>query len=197
MSYSYRVYKLPKPFIDECRSCETFEDFKNIYFRGISNNQVNKDYIVEENIYPLYELGKLEYDFGETTDIEELYKHGNSLFKSLELNEEYFDYKPIVLEPSGILCAIEIYRNQIIKHYKRLANETEIYHKSQLERLRNHVEDMLDEWDNQNFPDLRPYDLSDSKNIISSWKYEYQIFELVRIYKEFDWEHYSLVFYGW
>jgi len=33
--------------------------------------------------------------------------------------------------------------------------------------------------------------------ITNSWKYEYSIFELVRVYKTFDWENDYLIYYGW
>jgi len=44
----------------------------------------------------------------------------------------------------------------------------------------------------------RPYNLDDENDsCTTSWKYEYEIFEMVRIYKSFDWDKNILVFYGW
>lgn len=42
-----------------------------------------------------------------------------------------------------------------------------------------------------------PYDLDGGDEVSLSWKYEYAIFELVRIYKQFDWENDILVYYGY
>ena len=33
--------------------------------------------------------------------------------------------------------------------------------------------------------------------LVSSWLYEHTIFDLVRIYKTFDWENKCLLFMGW
>jgi hypothetical protein len=41
-----------------------------------------------------------------------------------------------------------------------------------------------------------PYDASDNPRLVSSWKYEYEIFELVRIYKTFDFKKNVLIYYG-
>jgi hypothetical protein len=57
----------------------------------------------------------------------------------------------------------------------------------------NHVKRMQIEW-----VDLTPFDLNDGKQIITnSWKYEYGIFELVRIYKSFDWKKNLMFYYGY
>ena len=57
----------------------------------------------------------------------------------------------------------------------------------------NHIRDIISEWEY-----LTPYELDDDKlTCCTSWKYEYSIFELVRLYKSFDWENNVLVFYGW
>ena len=44
----------------------------------------------------------------------------------------------------------------------------------------------------------KPYntDIEDEK-IVNSWLYEYSIFELVRLFKKFDWENDVLLLYGW
>lgn len=42
-----------------------------------------------------------------------------------------------------------------------------------------------------------PFDLEEGDSITTSWKYEYGVFELVRIYKTFDWENDLLIYYGY
>jgi len=44
---------------------------------------------------------------------------------------------------------------------------------------------------------LSPYNLDSGDEVTTSWKYEYVIFELVRIYKTFDWKKDIMVWYGW
>lgn len=44
---------------------------------------------------------------------------------------------------------------------------------------------------------LTPYNLDEGDEITTSWKYEYSIFELVRIYKTFDWKNNVMIYYGY
>ena len=69
----------------------------------------------------------------------------------------------------------------------------------QLYKVIEHVLDMGKEWGvNNYFPESLPYDLNAERpEITTSWKYEYVQFELIRIYKAFDWEKDLLVYYGW
>jgi hypothetical protein len=57
----------------------------------------------------------------------------------------------------------------------------------------NHIISINSEWNM-----LAPFNLDDGKDeVTSSWKYEYSIFELVRIYKSFDWENNVMIHYGY
>lgn len=55
-----------------------------------------------------------------------------------------------------------------------------------------HVRNMRTEW-----TCLTPYNLERGDEITTSWKYEYSIFELVRIYKSFDWKKNVMIYYGY
>lgn len=55
-----------------------------------------------------------------------------------------------------------------------------------------HVRNMRTEWVN-----LTPYNLTKGSEVTTSWKYEYGIFELVRIYKSFDWKKNVMIYYGY
>ena len=57
MSYRHRIYKLPKSFIEDCRACNTKEDFQNIYIKYCTDERINKDQLEAENYWPLYHLG--------------------------------------------------------------------------------------------------------------------------------------------
>lgn len=55
-----------------------------------------------------------------------------------------------------------------------------------------HIRSMRTEW-----TVLTPYDLTRGQEVTTSWKYEYGIFELVRIYKSFDWKKNVMIYYGY
>ena len=59
-------------------------------------------------------------------------------------------------------------------------------------KIIDHVRSMRTEW-----TAIIPYDLSRGDEVTTSWKYEYVIFELVRIYKTFDWKKNVMIYYGY
>lgn len=59
-------------------------------------------------------------------------------------------------------------------------------------KMADHVKSMRAEWTH-----LNPLNLHKGEEITKSWKYEYAIFELVRIYKSFDWRNNVMVYYGY
>lgn len=61
----------------------------------------------------------------------------------------------------------------------------------------DHTRSMGSEWGLTFMDKMRPYELDKREEITSSWKYEYAIFELVRIYKEFDWENNVMYYHGY
>lgn len=157
-----------------------------------------------------YELGKYVDSFDK--------KFFKPVFKNKE-TQKYFtgDGDFYIVQPEFVLHVIEHYTKLIRDYYKKLLNDfyddnepkagfmaskdspiteqemTSIY------ALINHVRDMATEWGVAAwFKDSVPYniDLSDS-NLISSWKYEYGIFELVKLYKTFDWKRNVMIYYGY
>lgn len=70
--------------------------------------------------------------------------------------------------------------------------------KSNIYALINHIRSMAGAWGVCSlFQDFLPYNLETGDAVTNSNFYEYTIFELVRIYKTFDWKKDVMVFYGW
>ena len=59
-------------------------------------------------------------------------------------------------------------------------------------KIIDHVRTMRTEW-----TAMTPYDLTSGDEVTTSWKYEYVIFELVRIYKTFAWKRNVMIYYGY
>ena len=59
-------------------------------------------------------------------------------------------------------------------------------------KIIDHVRTMRMEW-----VQCKPYDLTRGNEVTNSWKYEYVIFELIRIYKTFDWKKNVMIYYGY
>lgn len=88
------------------------------------------------------------------------------------------------------LAIIEDYRLNTLNWYTSQLDEP-------YEKLIENNKRMISEWGGDGLK-MTPYDLSNnSDNIVSSWKYEYAVFELVRLFKSFDWENDVLIYNGY
>lgn len=196
MGYRQYLYSVDTWLVDEIRKCKTQEEFITTMQR-LRNDIVEYDSLDGVYYVHLWDLGDCLFEFGKYYEnSDEMYKHGDSLFSSDELNELYSDYGAIVIDEDGLLCAIEWNRQKVLGIYQDLLRETssDVFDKrSQMDRLLSHARDYLHWWDRKG-----PGCLSkDSDSIVDSWLYEHVYFDLVRIYKTFDWDNKSMLFLGW
>jgi hypothetical protein len=190
MGYRHYFFEVDKKDVDKVKD-KTYEELVEIakeygvkieeddYFNFNNDKFMNKKEI--------FEFGKLYWD----DTAARIYSKGVPLFKKEEVQEYFEDYTPYVMGSDGMLEAINIYKNKIISYYKDLLQEDdpEILNKS----FMSHIDDMLMWWER-----LRAINTDlQYECITSSWLYEHQIFELVRLYKSIDWENKCLLFYGW
>lgn len=198
MGYRQYLYQFDKELVDKIRECKTHEQFIKVckdYFPE-RNDIVHDECDDEEPWVSIYNLGKKLFEFGKYYENdEEVCEHGTNLFASEELKELYCETDQNVLTEEGLLCAIEWQKNRIISVYKNLLKEksaNEFDTRSQHERMKEHIKDHLAWWE---FPAI---DMDkDNNRVARSWLYEHTIFNLVQIYKTFDWNKYCLMFIGW
>jgi hypothetical protein len=95
-------------------------------------------------------------------------------------------------KPSNFLNSIKVeYKhpeNDISFDFYKITQEEQ----NALYKIIEHIRSMRLEW-----TALTPFNLEQGDSITSSWKYEYGIFELVRIYKSFDWKKNVMIYYGY
>ena len=174
----------------------------------------------------VFDFGEELYEFGKYTDFDPPKKSLKTFFKNKELNRYFTEEHDFNIVTKDFLeYIIESYKKKISDYYNNMMNPffgtknrerceflnsiktdykhpendvtfdfTKITQKEQnaLFKIIEHVRTMRTEW-----TCLTPYDLEDGNNITSSWKYEYGIFELVRIYKTFDWKRNVMIYYGY
>lgn len=177
----------------------------------------------EENYIGMgvYDFGKRLYEFGKYTDFQPPKKSLKAFFKNKELNKYFTEENDFNIVTKDFLAyIIESYKKRITDYYTEMINPflgvseflnsikidygvkkdnitfdfTKITQDEQnaLWKIIEHIRSMCAEW-----TCLTPYDLEVGNNITSSWKYEYGIFELVRIYKSFDWKRNVMIYYGY
>jgi uncharacterized ubiquitin-like protein YukD len=94
--------------------------------------------------------------------------------------------------PSDFLNSVKVEYNYPNNKYKFDFSTITQDEQNALFEIIEHVRSMRSEWNN-----LTPYDLEKGSEVTTSWKYEYGIFELVKIYKSFDWKRNVMVYYGY
>lgn len=205
MGYSHRLYLIEKEKIDRIHHFAKDE----FYQWGLENDlvELNEEIEDEEPYLPLYRIGEEFFDFGKYYDnVKDIHKNGKPLFQDEELYDSYEHYQPHIVSKEAVLNAIEFQKGLIVKMYEDMLFKTDEERmlkdyddRTKEEMYRQHIQSMYSEWKSKfmkngcfaiNLDDRTP-------SITTSWKYEYSIFELVRLYKYTDWEKYDLLFMGW
>lgn len=179
----------------------------------------------EDRYIGVYEYGTALYEFGKYTDFNPPKKSHKNFFTKKETQARYQEYEFQIITKEFLEYIIQSYNNMIQKYYNDMMmpllgteeckpsefmksikrsgyfdnpNITFDFTKitqeesNALYKIIEHVRSFNPEW-----TDLTPYNLNTDEAITTSWKYEYAIFELVRIYKSFDWKRNQMYYYGY
>lgn len=205
MGYRHYLYAVPKKQVAEIQECKTNEDWCNFaenYGYEVDWNCCDDD----SGWFSPYKIGTELYELGKYSEIAfKLESERPSLFTSEELKERYSDYGFALLTKDDFKAIIEAYRQKIVEWFTYLLNpdESRIDSNKLSKEERKHLEweyeikDKLEKWSGKYFG-ISPIDLDENRErITGDWSYEYAIFELVRLYKVFDWENNELVLVGW
>ena len=183
---------------------DKIKDFTKEELYSYKNKSMTNDYVGPYDIAPnrLYELGK---------DVDEF--PGDLMkpfFSNKELQDEMTDEDELYLVDKEFLTAvIDRYSEKIKAYYEKLLDpiltdekfsklkDPKEYDPNHVYEMARHIQSMAFEWGVSAFNKKLPYDLTKGDAVTTSWKYEYAQFELVRIYKTFDWENNKMVYYGY
>ena len=200
MGYRHYLYAVPKKQVEEIRACKTSEDWTNFAKRH------DYQYDEDDGWLSPYKVGKELYELGKYSEIGfKLESERSSVFTSNELKDIYADYGFVLLTKDDFKSIIAFYQQKIVDWFQSLLNPedsikfSEDFTKEQylFDRLKFEVQNKIDIWSGK-YCGVTPIDLDDEvEQINNSWLYEYAIFELVRLYKIFDWENDDLVLMGW
>ena len=181
-------------------------DKQQLYKHKIENwrdEDMEDDYVAVYDIVQkkLYELGKYADDFDN--------KHFKPVFLNEELQKEFEEEHDLYIVGKEFMKGvIERYTKKVQDYYKELikdvveesgfmrTKELNEIPDSSIYKILDHIKSMASEW-GVCFVKILPYRLDENDSVCTSWKYEYSIFELVRIYKTFDWENSHMIYYGY
>lgn len=209
MGYRTYIGSMPKEEYDKVKSLKKEEFYE---FHGLKNED-------EDDEPHLGDFSKQLYEFGKYTDFNPPKGSMKRFFESDCLKERYEDYDIHVVTKEFLSYIIEGYRERVAGYYNDMFNtikdsdfmnsikpdykDGDINYKFDFSKIKDeeqtalykiieHIRSFRTEWSH-----LTPYDLERGDCITTSWKYEYGIFELVRIYKSFDWDNNVMIYYGY
>lgn len=205
MGYRHYFYKVNKADVEKVKDMEVKEilsyakevgadfDEEDDYFYFNDDKFLNKKEV--------FEFGKLYWD----DTAERIYNKGVHLFTKEEVQEIVSDYVPYVVGKDGVLEAIKIYEEKVLKYYKDLLVDGQDYslplgikiRKEDVKSIDKLVEHIEDKIRSISFRGLANTDEEYKWSVTHSWEYEHSIFNLVHILKSVDWETETIIFYGW
>jgi hypothetical protein len=137
---------------------------------------------------------------------EELYEIGkyysspeNGFEVICDLSDTDVEYKVITKNSlRAIIKQFSQFHLDFLKSLTKTDDELTIEEKADkelgyLKNIKEYIQEQIYSWEK---PEALIYDLDDPNRLVKSWNYQYAVIELVKIYKEFDDEEYSLVFMG-
>jgi hypothetical protein len=197
------MYIVPRETVDDIRNLTYDELVEYARAKGILESFDESEWVCIHGL-----LGGNEFHgFGKYYEnAENIEKLGEPLFTNSDTQKHFEDYCPYVVGKEAVLCAIEDYRKKIVNWYSGLLMTQEEYDSSclpwkkgkttQEERIKQHLESQKREWEII-WGMFAVNTDEESTNIVRSWLYEYEIFEIAHQFKMMDWEKNTIVFYGW
>lgn len=213
MGYRLRLGRFPKTVWEYEIKGKPYDEVVK-FFKGVIERNPDIDTDWDEHYQALYRppLHVELYELGKHVNFPE----GRSPFYSFDLEEDEFE----IMSKEGLKAIILDYHKNIKEFYKGrfeslggektldnnarniLRDKRRKYH--QVDKFVFH--DVLcdyygkvSEWDSKwTVPYYldEPYKETDGA-LVRSWKFEYAIFNLVHIYRTFDWERDLLIYNGW
>lgn len=174
MGYRVRLGKVPKSARAKYAG-KTKEELTELYGEDDGEDNYFPAEHIEEH-KQLYEIGKY-VDYNQNTEP----------FYDFELEDTEF----CIMSKEGLLNIIKEYHKLTYKYYSELT----------VEEFEEFKRSKMNEWEVDSKWGLKPYRLDERADcdgfITGSWKIEYSIFNLVYIYRTFDWDNDYLIYSGW
>lgn len=199
MGYRHYLHAVDKNLIEKIQKCITNEEWCNL----ATSLGYEVDYEAAGDgtgYFPPHSIGTEIYELGKYSEIGSwLENNRTQLFTTEELKQRYEDYAFVSLSAEDFKLIIEAYVRKITDYFQYLLDPKPnpiLNNKIDKEKLWEHtIQNKLESWQRVKFAPVLDLNL-DNPCITRSWEYEYAVFELVRLYKTFDWENTALVLMG-
>jgi hypothetical protein len=211
MGYRNYLGTLPKADYETIKDMTLEEFYKHKGYTYHEDPDELEDWVSHRDVVKteLVELGKDVDSFDK--------KFFTPFFSDAKLNKQFdnSDTQFVKVEKEFLAELIEYYAKKVRSYYQKILepfknpsgeykpdflNELVLNDSSKagVLGLFRHVQDMAGEWGIGGYlgEEQRPYSLDPEREMISSWKFEHSIFQMVSIYRNFDFENNVLIYYG-
>ena len=178
MGYNYHLAKLSKTKYEKIKS--------------YSMEQLHKMVKDEDCVY-MGDVVNEFYDLGSDLDLKPLKPFLKPVFTNKKTHYEMStgENQFSILTQEGFAKLIDMYHDLVAKHCQETEKKVAKLISGNLDawetqKLQNELESKTKEWTDKSKMNYRPYNLKDPETLVGSWKYEYAIFQLVYMYKTFD-----------
>lgn len=223
MGYRLYINSIPKREYNKIKKMSR-EDLWKHFNPDKEIDKTDEDWL-EELYVGAYDFGETLYEFGKYVDYYDK-KTCKPFFKNKETQEYYnSDHDLYVVTKEFLAAVIEEYRTIVSTYYEDMVKPflgdsnyessdflnsvessgpfdnrnytfdfTKITESEQtaLFKIMEHMRSFRSEWCR-----MTPFNLERGDAVTTSWKFEYGLFELVRIYKHFDWKRNVMYYHGY
>lgn len=174
MSYRFHLSRYNK---------ELFEELRNLKLSDAELATKDEgEYFLPDMLVGTEELDDLyvgKYDI--------LTQIGVPMFHDARVQEYFKHYRPYVLTEDDVLKIIDAMRKQILEYYQSIFNNPDL--------MKAEIADKIDTWEAKY---TTPYNLNvNQQTLVSSFDNDYQIWDLIRFYKNINWQDDVVLLYGW
>lgn len=152
-----------------------------------------KAFFNESDYVPMDCFAKNIFELGKYYNDEFLKTFRTEVFSNEEVNVHFrADTDLYLISKEGFLAIIDSFREKVLNYYQDVMNHADhkIMGYNSAPSPEQFIQEKIRTWgENCTQLKLYPYNLTENnEDIVSSWEYEYAIFELVRIYKSINWD---------
>ena len=140
----------------------------------------------------IHNFGKLYF----CNTAERIYSKGQPLFRNKDTQKYYAEYEPFIMGKEGMLEAIECYKEKTLSYYQKLLKVfkgeslgEEVF----ISSIDRELNQKISLWSEKHFFNTN----LNSKILTDTWLHEYEVFNLMHLYKTIDWDKKALLFYGY
>lgn len=185
---SFKLYSIPKTKSADLQKCKTSKDLLDYFHR-------HELTVYADDFCYLRDVATPLYDFGDADFYEGVWKLGKPLFiEGCELSNAMSDFSPYIASADAYRYIMQWYVERVRSSLSDLLRETSENPfregQSQEERLIADVKDRLARWNGK----FGPMSDDGESIVTNSWRYEYAYFNLVSIFKHFDFINNDMLF---